>query len=61
MFVHRVTKELKSTKCRTNSQKICIAVFFTTVMGFHERMQVMELNAFALIKWFEFKKERIVQ
>ena len=30
-------------------------------MGFHERMQVMELNAFALIKWFEFKKERIVQ
>lgn len=30
-------------------------------MGFHARMQVMELNAFALIKWFEFKKERIVQ
>lgn len=30
-------------------------------MGFHERMQVMELNAFAFIKWFKFKKERIVQ
>ena len=30
-------------------------------MGFHERMQVIELNAFALIKWFKFKKERIVQ
>ena len=33
----------------------------TTPMGFHERMQVIELNAFALIKWFKFKKERIVQ
>lgn len=57
----RTTKELKSTKCRTSSQKICITVFFTTAMGFHERMQVIEFNAFALIKWFKFEKERIVQ